>query len=270
VEVPTYDETYVSAGTKTFTYTEIGEDGEQTTHSIERPVMRKISVPGPLVKTQGYVQVASIGTVEGGGADTPQLSYTGVGGTANNSSGGNVGGGVSPSSTGGSKSGGGGSKNTKKTSEERGKKSDIVDRYKEIDDTLDDVGRQMDKASKAADRLWGPARVNAMKQVNGILEDEIDLLKSKKEEADAYLDEDRSELNSAASDLGLSFEYDSEGNIQNYEAQMTALYEAREALLDSFGDEMDEDEQETLSEFDDKVDALKDAISQYDETRELS
>lgn len=267
VEVPTYDETYVSAGTKTFTYTEIGEDGEQITHLIERPVMRKISVPGPLVKTQGYVQVASIGTVEGGGADTPQLSYTGVGGTANNSNGGNVGGGVSPSSTGGSKSGGG---STKKTSNERGKKTDMVDRYKEVDDTLDDVRRQMDKASKAADRLWGPARINAMKKVNGILENEIDLLKSKKEEADAYLDEDRDDLDSAVSNLGLSFEYDSDGNIKNYETQMTSLYEAREALLDSFGSEMDENEQKTLSEFDDKVDALKDAISQYDETRELS
>jgi hypothetical protein len=35
----------------------------------------------------------------------------------------------------------------------------------------------MDKASKAADRLWGPARIKAMRAVNDALVDNIALLK---------------------------------------------------------------------------------------------
>jgi hypothetical protein len=50
---------------------------------------------------------------------------------------------------------------------------------------------------------------------------------------------------------------------------MTKLYNEREALLDSFGEEIDETEQETLDTFDTKLDRLKEAIAQYDETREL-
>ena len=131
IEVPTYDETWVPAGKKTFSYTEIGEDGEQTTHTIERPVMRKISVPGPLVKTEGYVQVASIGTVEGGGAEAPQLSFTGTGGTVSRSGGGgSVGGGVSNSSTTPSGGGGGGGSSKPVSKIETYKKVDVVDRYK--------------------------------------------------------------------------------------------------------------------------------------------
>jgi hypothetical protein len=128
----------------------------------------------------------------------------------------------------------------------------------------------MDDASKAADRLWGPARLKQMKAINDALEEEIDKLKDKRAEADKYLIEDRDNLNDAASDLGISFTYDTNGNISNYEAQMTDVYNQREALLDSFGDEMDEDETERLAEFDKKVEELKNAISQYDETRELS
>ena len=272
VEVPTYDETYVDAGTKTFTYTEIGDDGEQTTHSITRPVMRKISVPGPLVKTQGYVQVASIGTVEGGGADAPQLNFTGVGGTANNASGGNIGGGVSPSSTGGNKGGkkgGGGS--TKPTKDARGKKSDYVNRYEEIEDKLDNVRDKMEKASKSADRLWGPARLKELQKVNGALLEEIDLLEEQKNEADAYLKEDKTDVQNAGKALGLNFKFDSKTNdITNIESQLEALFNKREALLDSFGAEMDEKEQETLKAFDEKVETLQDALDAYKETKELS
>ena len=187
--------------------------------------------------------------------------------SANKSSGGDIKHIVNQNTGGVAKKTGGGSK-PKKTSEARQKKSDTVERYKPVNDKLDDMADALDDASKAADRMWGTARIKQMEKVNSILEDEIELIKEKKSEAEAYLKIDRDDLNASAADLGISFAY-KDGNIANYDSQMTKLYNKREALLDSFGEEIDETEQETLDIFDTKLDKLKEAIAQYDETREL-
>jgi hypothetical protein len=99
---------------------------------------------------------------------TPQIeSIRKIGsGSMNNSSG---------SNSGGNSGGGGGGGSPKKA--EPSKKSDVVDRYKEINDTIADTGREMDKANKAADRLWGPSRLAMMKKENELLEDNIEQLK---------------------------------------------------------------------------------------------
>ena len=199
---------------------------------------------------EGKVPVAKINVGKEVGSEKPKITYLGNGS-------------VSKSSTSSKGS-------SKKTSEARQKKSDMVDRYKEIEDTLDDTRKKMDDASKAADRLWGPSRLAQMKQVNQALKEEVDQLKNKKEEVDQYLTLDKASLNSAATDLGLTFSYDNMGNISNYEAQMSALYEAREKMLDRFGKNISDSEQEQLDDFDKKIETLKTAISQYDETRELS
>ena len=213
---------------------------------------RRYTIPGEPQEVEGYVQVAQVKASESD-LGSPEIKFTGNGNVSNSAK---------------KPSGGGGS--SKNTSEARGKKSDMVDRYKEIDDKIDDTQKKMDDASKAADRLWGPARLAQMQKVNKALKEEIGHLKEKKKEADKYLQEDKAALDSAASDAGVSFTYDANGNISNYEQQMTNLYNAREALLDSFGEKISESEQEKLDAFDKKADALKDAIAQYDETRELS
>ena len=213
---------------------------------------RRYTIPGEPQEVEGYVQVAQVKASESD-LGSPEIKFTGNGNVSNSAK---------------KPSGGGGS--SKNTSEARGKKSDMVDRYKEIDDKIDDTQKKMDDASKAADRLWGPARLAQMQKVNKALKEEIGHLKEKKKEADKYLQEDKNALISAASDAGVSFSFDETGNIANYEEQMTNLHNAREALLDSFGEKISESEQEKLDAFDKKADALKDAIAQYDETRELS
>ena len=165
--------------------------------------------------------------------------------------------------------GGGGGSKTKPTSESRKKKSDVVDRYKEVEDKLDDVRDAMDDASKSADRLWGASRVRQLQRVNKEIQNEIALLKQQKREAISYLSIDKTDLISKGGALGALFEFDSSGNIANYEEAMSRVYAAREAMLDSFGAEMDEAEEERLKDFDERLEKLKDAIAQYDETREL-
>jgi hypothetical protein len=44
------------------------------------------------------------------------------------------------------------------------KKSDVVERYKELDDALDDVADAMEDVNKQADRLYGANRINALKK----------------------------------------------------------------------------------------------------------
>jgi len=102
-------------------------------------------------------------TVSGGSA--PAASYSGNRGSA------------SPSSTKGKSSGGGGGGSTSKPEKiEKTKKSDIVERYKEINDQIDDAQEKMNDASRAADRLYGANRIKEMRKVSNALKEEVKLL----------------------------------------------------------------------------------------------
>jgi hypothetical protein len=59
--------------------------------------------------------------------------------------------------------------------------------------------------------------------------------------------------------MTVNFKFDDDGYITNYTSEMTKLYNKREALLKSFGDTMDENEQKRLEEFDNAFDNLKTA-----------
>ena len=178
--------------------------------------------------------------------------------------------GVSPPPGGGGKKkggGGGGGSKPKKTSESRKKKSDVVDRYKEVNDRIEETTRLYEKNATAADRLWGPKRIAMLKSNVKLLEQENKQLKEKYELSKKYLQEDATALQKAAQEAGISFNIDNAtGNILNYTDQMTKLFEEREALLNSFGAEMDEKEQERLEEFDKKLEKVKEAYEAYEQT----
>jgi hypothetical protein len=103
---------------------------------------------------------------------------------------GSAGGTVNFSNTSAGKGGGGGGGGDKKEAD-KVKKSDVVDRYKEVTDKLDENTRAMDKASGAADRLYGPARWKQMEKVNKLIEKEIQLQNEKRKKALEYLDDDK-------------------------------------------------------------------------------
>lgn len=177
-------------------------------------------------------------------------------GSQNNYSSSNSGG-KSPGSSSKSSSNNSGSNKKQKT-----KKSEVVERYKEITDQLDDVTRATDKASKAADRLYGPARLKAMKDVSKSLKDELGLLEQKSKEVAKNYAEDQFYLNSVSKSAGLNFEYDEAGNITNYSGEMTKLYEQLRKA-EASGDE------DAISLAEEKIDTVQGAVDQYDETREL-
>ena len=197
----------------------------------------------------GVVQVAQINTGDNVGTP-PKINYIGNGNVSNSATNGDS----------------AGSSSTTKTKDSRGKKTDIVDRYKEINDEMEETQRLMKKNSTLAEGLWGAARASKLRENIKLMEAENAQLARKYEMSKAYLAEDKSALQAAAKAAGVNFTFNDDGNISNYTDQMTALFNARERLLDSFGSEMNEKEQERLEEFDKKVDALKEAYQQYETT----
>ena len=267
IEVPMYAEKYESTPI-TATYT----DDQGQTHTESRNEWVHYTVPMGAKKVSGYVAVAQIST-----EDNPMTAET----TTSGSTGGGTNSGatytghgsVSSSATKGSKGGGGGSK-SKASKKDLTKKSDVVDRYKEIDDSIHDLTRALDKGNKAADRMWGKSRISAMKANNKMLQDEIGLLNKKAEEAKKYLALDKQELLLAAKKAGVNFQFDEDGDISNYTQEMTRLYDelhAAEEHINSLKtkEAQDEYEESVLKAIEDKIAELKSALSQYEETKSL-
>ena len=267
IEVPMYAEKYESTPI-TATYT----DDQGQTHTESRNEWVHYTVPMGAKKVSGYVAVAQIST-----EDNPMTAET----TTSGSTGGGTNSGatytghgsVSSSATKGSKGGGGGSK-SKASKKDLTKKSDVVDRYKEIDDSIHDLTRALDKGNKAADRMWGKSRISAMKANNKMLQDEIGLLNKKAEEAKKYLALDKQELLLAAKKAGVNFQFDEDGDISNYTQEMTRLYDelhAAEEHINSLKtkEAQDEYEESVLKAIEDKIAELKSALSQYEETKNL-
>ena len=209
------------------------------------------SVPMGTETHEGKISVAQIG-VNGVDPGTPDVKYIGNGP-------------VSSSSVKSSKSGGGGSKGSKP---KKVNKSDIVDRYKEINDQLDNVKDAYEDASKEADRLYGANRISAMKRANNEIQKEISLLEKKKEEAQKYLKLDKEALELAAKQAGVQLEFQND-EIINYTIVLEQLYNQLKALIDAAGETVDEAEQEAIDQLQEKIDELKAAIKAFDDTKEL-
>ena len=177
-----------------------------------------------------------------------------------------------------SSSGGGGSSSSsepsKATKMDTTKKTDMVTRYKEIDDALDDLSDAYDRASMAADRLWGENRLDALREQNNLIKEQQELLAEKQKQAQQYMQEDQVALQQAAAAAGLSFAFDDKGNIINYTDQMTILYDqlaAAEAHYNSLttGEDQDSYEETILDPLNDKIEEIESAIELYEESKEL-
>lgn len=261
MEVPTYTEHYELAD-----YEPPEKDEQNNTIRPASWSQKKYTVPGAPYTVNGYVAVAQISTE----ANPMEVETSTSKGTVNSGATYTGHGSVSSSATKGSK-GGGGSK-SKASKKDLTKKSDVVDRYKEIDDSIHDLTRSLDKGNKAADRMWGKSRISAMKANNKMLQDEIGLLNKKAEEAKKYLALDKQELLLAAKKAGVNFQFDEDGDISNYTQEMTRLYDelhAAEEHINSLKtkEAQDEYEESVLKAIEDKIAELKSALSQYEETK---
>ena len=175
-------------------------------------------------------------------------------------------------------SGGGGSGGSGKTSKPKKikatKKSDIVERYKEITDAMDDVSDAMERANKQADRLYGAPRLAAMKENLNCLRQQRDLLEDQVAQAKEFYSFDQGNLIGAGAEAGLNFEFDDKGNITNYTEQMEKLHYQRRMIETQYNATTDEEAQtriqeEKLDPLEEKIDAVEEAMEEYENTREL-
>lgn len=251
-----------------------------------------ITEPQTVTEVQGYNLVATPGVVTqsynpgaaaGGMAEAtyPTVTYEPVpvttektiAGTAlkitsaSKSSGGNV-------KQKGSVTSGGGS-NSKVTTPKKAAtvhKSSVSERYKEINDKIDDASNATNKASKAMDALYGNNRLKQMREANKLLDDEIKLMELKRKEADAYLSIDQKALQSVADEANIArFTFDNAGNITNYEEIMGGLYnELNKAIKSANADgNATEAEQKVIDDIQERIDLVTEGINQYDTTKEL-
>ena len=161
---------------------------------------------------------------------------------------------------------------SKQSTPDKKKQSEVLERYKEVNDQIDNVQNALDDAAKAMDRLYGKSRIAQMQEINKIVANEVELLKQKRQEAEAYLEVDQAELNQIAQQyIGTTFGFiEGTGDIANYTEVMRAVWDNYNAYYENakvggFSD----DEQDRLDEYEDAINKVQAAVSQYDETREL-
>lgn len=184
--------------------------------------------------------------------------------TPNGSYGGGVG--VNTTSPKSSTSGGGGGSKPKKA--DKVKKSDVVERYKEINDALKETAHLMNKTNAEAEGLWGKARFDKMRQGVELLKQENQQLKERMQWSKNYVDEDRISLNAAAAEAGISFQYDPEdGYITNYTEQMTWLYNQLDNAINNANADGNatEEEQEEINKWQKYIDDIESARGDYED-----
>lgn len=239
---------------------------ESGTHTKEYTLFKRQSVtyPGEPVTVEGWVPTYEIkGTSKGTGvssvkiesAPAPKPSYSST---------------TSGGAGGGSRGGGGGGSSSPATKKQYTKKSDVVDRYHEINAAIEDLSDALSDVNKQSDRLYGKSRISAMEQEASLLQDQIKLYREKAKQIQAYLSLDQSAL--VNNEYGIKFSFDESGNISNYTEVMTSLYNqlhAEEMKLNSqFSTEeaQSDYEEKVIEPLRDKISAIQDLIDQYEST----
>lgn len=156
--------------------------------------------------------------------------------------------------------------NTTKTKDLQKDKTDIVERYKEINDQLENTNNLMSKNSTLIEGLYGEARFKKMRENIKLMEQENKQLETKLVLANDYLAEDKKALDDAAGEAGIWFNIDNNGNIINYTTAMEKLHNQRENLLKEFDETTDSEEQKRLDELDKKIEKVTSAYQKYETT----
>lgn len=240
-----------------------------------RPVQQRFTAFSKTVSVEpDQEQVLKQNSVTGVRLSNAHVSAGGKVATSNKSQAGNTGG------SGGSGGGGGGGSSKPAKKVQKTKFTDLGDRYHTITKQIDNQARATDKLAKLEDRLYGAAKLKAMKEQSQELLKQKDLLEQKRKEAEAYLTEDTKELEDQIANwnstygTNLKVEYGKDGEILNYREIIEAVQgvtNAWEDKLNSYAtqEEQDSDENQQYQEdLDNNTSALTDAIAQYEETHD--
>lgn len=265
--VPEYVTETVDEGTHTVTL----EDGTKQTFIRTRTR----TYQDGYYEAEGAIDAMAMVTSTDGSTQVPQIqSITKkASGSMNNYSGSNSGG-SSPGS--GGSGGGGGSESSPSKPMKTTKRSDIGERYEQIDNKLDNLADTMTKVQNISDTLWGKSHINNLKQQNALIEEEISLLEKKYQEAKDYAASDLEDLKSAAADLGVSLQIDTNtGDILNIEEVYDKIHSKlsqAENTYNSFAtsEEQSEYQEATLDPLNDQIELFDEYYALYKESLEMA
>ena len=140
------------------------------------------------------------------------------------------------------------------------KKSEVVERYKEINDQLEDVSRNLNKINDKMDDAYGQARLDAMDEYLSKLKEENKLLEKKSKEIDKNLKEDQQTVADAAAGVGMSVKFDKNGNIANATQIENAWYNR---LAGATTKEEQDEIQRQIDVWEDAQGDYEDSLSEY-------
>lgn len=257
-----------------FNYQTVQTGSSPMTYTMDVPIL--YNAAGEKVDHGGAPRIKSL-ISNGGSRGSIASGNSGGGATMSNYAPRNSGG-SSYSPSGGSGGGGGSDKEKEKEeptpSEPMDYTSidDIIERYYEITNEIDDMTDALDDASNAADRLYGKDRIAAMEKQRDLMAQQQELLKQYRSEIEAYLAKDKAALEN--NKYGIHFTFDADGDITNYTQIMTDLYNqlhAAEQTYNSFAtkEEQDTYQESTLNPLNKKIEEIKNLIDTYDNTSDL-
>ena len=261
----------------------LGVEAEVKEHTVTIPPNTEVK------EVDGMVEIpqldGSIQRVPAGGRITMSdtggtYSYFTIEGAKYNGKGVTQGGGGNSHGRRGGGGGGGGGREARRANHV--KKDDYVERYHEIDNTIDDLADTYERLNKQEDRAWGKNRIDAMKAQTSIIKQQIAATEEKIRQAKEYLQLDKK----AAEAAGWLF--DENGNVMNYDELMSRQVDKYNSAIDAYNN-MSAGEQEKLDEewskkknadgeyysnYEDYLkqtllDGPKEALEQYEETMEL-
>ena len=169
-------------------------------------------------------------------------------------------------STGGSGggSGGGGSESSPAKPMKKTKRSQMGERYKQIDDKLDHLADTMTKVQNISETLWGKKHIDNLNEQNKLLSEEIELLQQKYQEAKKYAQSDLNDLKGVASELGVSLQINpNTGDITNIESVYDQLFSKLSSLEDQYNGMSTADQQSEFQES--TLDPYNDLLADFDE-----
>lgn len=198
--------------------------------------------------------------VEGGDTEFPNIAYKVT--NKKGSYGGNV-----RKGSGKKGGGGGGGGGSQKPSGERKGATD-KDRYRTVQNQLEDLTSAYDEVSTAADRAFGETKLKLLKQQEQAVQDLIAKQRDYIDEINRYYEIDRKAVEETSSRLGFEVEFDENGTITNWDRIQQKMIDEYNSHINAKGEVKDMTD-EQWEEYEKEWERIMALYDQYDETQDL-
>ena len=149
-----------------------------------------------------------------------------------------------------------------------------IERYKELNDAIDQITDTMEEAADAADHLYGGAKIDALEEEIAASENLVEIYKQQIEEAEAMRKLDQQHLDNLLRQKNIHFQYEEgTGRILNYTQALLPLYEQlleyERQMANMSKEEQEKFKKSTYEPLLEYINDVEAAVKQYDQTRKL-